>query len=294
VSAQGIGVLSYQWLRDGVAVSGGTASELPLKNLQTGTYTVEVRNGLSTTTSGSVTVSGPRFPEDFVLASAGKLPSSSDLGPVDVSGFCIGKTEVTLAQWQQVRAWAAANGYTDLGDKGSGLGDTFPVTGVNWYDALKWCNARSEMDGRTPVYLSNNAIYKSGQAVPSVDLLANGYRLPTEAEWEFAARGGVQTKGYTYSGSNNLGSVAWYASNADYKTNAVAGKLANELGLFDMSGNVWEWCFSLFKAASTDRVNRGGSWFTTQDGCAVKFRKEQSPDSRLNYIGFRVALNQHP
>jgi formylglycine-generating enzyme required for sulfatase activity len=119
---------------------------------------------------------------------------------------------------------------------------------------------------------------------------ANGYRLPLEKEWEWAARGGVNSKGYAYSGSNVVGEVAWTSENSPSGTQAVGGKKANELGLSDMSGNVWEWVWD-FDGTSNRRV-RGGSWFFIAYSAVVSFRDDfSSPDFRDDDLGFRVAFS---
>ena len=130
------------------------------------------------------------------------------------------------------------------------------------------------------------------------DKTADGYRLPTEAEWEYIARE-AGTSSTTYSGSNTIGDVAWYSSNSDSKTHEVKGKNANSLGIYDMSGNVWEWCYDWYSSITSStaeagassgsyRVRRGGSWYDYVDGCQVSYRNVSDPYYRLNILGFRV------
>ena len=225
-----------------------------------------------------------------VKVDGGTLPSTSRLGAVEVSTFYIGKYEVQWGEFQTVRTWAASNGY-DIGSVGAGSGSNYPVTDVSWYQAVKWCNARSEKEGKTPVYTVGGVVYRTGEQVPVVNALANGYRLPSEKEWEWAARGGTQTHGYAYSGSNDVNAVAWYYGNSGPAVHVVGTKAANELGTYDMSGNVWEWCFD---GSGSYRVFRGGSWDSRAENCAVGVRGYNYPTISSSSRGFRLALSSVP
>ncbi|MBJ7326847.1 MAG: SUMF1/EgtB/PvdO family nonheme iron enzyme, partial [Chthoniobacterales bacterium] len=150
----------------------------------------------------------------MVTVQGGTMPSPSELAGQSVATFAIAKYEVTWDEWQTVRTYAVAHGYSDLAGIGAGSAGNHPVQSVNWYDVVKWCNAKSEMEGLAPVYQVGGVTYKSGESDPTIVAGANGYRLPFEAEWEWAARGGISTQGYTYSGSNDLNAVGWYWDNS--------------------------------------------------------------------------------
>ena len=214
-----------------------------------------------------VTPVGPT-PAGMVEVQGGTLPAASQLAGETVQSFYIGVTSITWDEWQEVRSFAVAKGY-DLAGRGAGITGNHPVTRASWFDAVKWCNARSEKEGLTPVYLINGSVYRTGMTDPTVNSQANGYRLPTDAEWEWAARGGTLSQGFTYSGSNVVGDVAWFSGNAS-APQPVKMKSPNELGLYDMSGNVWEWCFEPY-TSSTRRV-RGGSCTRAASFCAVAYR----------------------
>ena len=185
--------------------------------------------------------------------------------------FYIGSSEVTQAQYQAV-----------MGNNPSGFkGDDMPVEQVSWNDAMAFCAKLNEM-GKAP----------------------KGWKftLPTEAQWEYAARGGHKSHNCTYSGSNDFDEVAWHDGNSGKKTHPVAQKKANELGLYDMSGNVWEWCLDLYEGGYahdpeflTDnigsfRVNRGGSWYYVAKFCRSASRDCDAPGFHDDDVGFRVVL----
>jgi len=233
---------------------------------------------------------------DMVTVHGGTLPQGSELAGQVVNGFQIGKYEVTWGLWKEVRDWAVANNKDNKGYYLDNIGNTypkgkpdnFPVVYVSWYDAVKWCNARSEKEGLVPVYQVDWETYKGGQTAPVLNNAANGYRLPTEKEWEWAARGGLSSKGYTYSGSNDPDAVAWTQENANMETKAVGSKLPNELGIYDMSGNVFEWCWDKINA---NRRLRGGAWFFPADRSTIFRRDELNPDANYRPFGFRIARN---
>ncbi len=240
--------------------------------------------------SSQPALNGSCVPKGMVFVQGGTLPDIGN-GVITVDSFYIGKYEVTWGEWKAVRAEASARGY-DIGNRGDGCADDHPVHTVSWYDVVKWCNLRSEVEGKTPVYTVGGNIYKTGEHDDvEVNASANGYRLPTDAEWEFAARGGTQSQGYTYSGSNDVNEVAWYGGNSEGRTHPVGKKATNELGLHDMSGNVWEWCFDWVPHwVGSNRVFRGGSWRSIAYCCRVAGREYSHPEGADYVLGFRAVL----
>jgi formylglycine-generating enzyme required for sulfatase activity len=238
----------------------------------------------------------PFYDPNIIKVASGALPADSWAGAQSVEAFYIGKYEVQWSEWQSVRTWGLAHGYAMRAGAGRGAED--PVTDVNWYDVLKWCNARSEQEGLAPVYTVGGEAYRTGDAVPDVTASAKGYRLPSEKEWEFAARGGVSTHGYEYSGDNNISSVAWYDANSSPFIHSVGTKAGNELGLYDMSGNAWEWCFDKYEAQTPSnpyRVIRGGGWYDYYYFCRSGYRSSSLPDYASHVgIGFRVVRSSVP
>ena len=189
--------------------------------------------------------------------------------------FYIGQTEVTQAQWKAVMG----NNPSD------NSGDDLPVENVSWNEAMEFCEKLNETGMAPDGWM---------------------FTMPTEKQWEYAARGGKKSKGYKYSGSNSIGEVAWFNKNSGLDPHPVARKRANELGLYDMSGNVWEWCLDDWYTESDrlepeftrdndyaygwDRVCRGGSWNDDEWPCRSVYRVNFSPRYRCGEIGFRVAL----
>jgi formylglycine-generating enzyme required for sulfatase activity len=232
------------------------------------------------------------FSPEMIKVEGGLLPKDSTVERRSVKDFEIGKYEVTWGEWQKVRDWAVANGYDDLNGLGKGLSETHPVTDVIWYDLLKWCNAKSEMERLQPVYLLEGKVYKTGGEPSKTGALAikeksgaRGYRLPSEAEREWAARGGKKAKRYMYSGGNALDEVAWTVDNSGGQPHPVGQKKPNELGIYDMSGNIMEWCNGP-DGTFTPQL-RGGSVAHLEGFCKVA--TNGNPYLKPHFIGFRLA-----
>ena len=186
------------------------------------------------------------------------------------NNYYIGKYEVTQALWKTV-----------MGNKSSRFkGDNLPVEKVSWNDCQKFISKLNKLTGKS-------------------------FRLPSEAEWEYAARGGNKSRGYQYSGSNTIGDVAWYGDNSSFMTHAVGTKQPNELGIYDMTGNVWEWCQDWYDIYSSSpqtnptgavsgsyRVNRGGSWNCFARSCRASCRYRCTPDFRNGDLGLRLVLSE--
>ena len=245
-------------------------------------------------------VSTPTPIPTMITVQGGTLPSNSEFAGQTVVTFEIGKYEVTLDEWQKVRAWAGANGYTDLAGVGAGSMLTHPVQNVSWNDCAKWMNAKSQKEGLIPVYYIAGNVYKSGwsgDTGPTVNRNANGYRMPSEKEWEWAAGGGALSRGYAYSGSNDFTIVGWFYDNAtDASANMYNGrgtwpvgvKDPNELGIYDMSGNVLEWCEDAVNYPVFRRL-RGGSFNILAS--SYRNRLGMTIYEGIFYTGFRLARN---
>jgi len=211
--------------------------------------------------------------------------------------FYMGKYEVTFDEYD---AFCEATGRSKPKDEGWGRGSR-PVINVTWWDAIDYCNWLSEKEGLPKAYDDNgNLLDKDGRITTDPSKVV-GYRLPTEAESEYAARGGNKSRGYQYAGSSTIRDVAWYDSNSGNKTQEVGKKAPNELGIYDMSGNVWEWCSDWYgnysSLAQTNpysnsgsyRVGRGSSWNCDAESVQVANRGRDSPTFTGLHLGFRIA-----
>jgi formylglycine-generating enzyme required for sulfatase activity len=205
--------------------------------------------------------------------------------PVLVSSFYMGKSEVTQKEYEAV-----------IGNNPSAVkGENLPVTKVSLYDAVEYCNKLSRKEGLTPAYSGSKDNILC-------NFNANGYRLPTEAEWEYAVKGGNKDSlTFEYAGGNSLDILGWFRENSEGKSHETAKKNPNSLGLYDMSGNVWEWCWDWYgaygSASQTDphgpasgekRVIRGGSWDSEMEKLRCTYRHSGLPDDKYDDLGFRV------
>ncbi len=294
-----------------IASAGGTSSSLSDVTPKTYRFAVselegnEEREGYIVFSGNSLTdtvyiyqggdfterVDGVSFDMIYVEGGTFRMGATSEQGSLDpysdeypvhsvtLSGYYIGKFEVTQGLWEKVMGTTIEQ-QRDKANKDwslCGVGSDYPMYYVNWEEAQEFCTKLSQLTGRK-------------------------YALPTEAQWEYAARGGVKSKGYKYSGSHTVGNVAWYYNNSS-STHPVGTKQPNELGLYDMSGNVWEWCSDWYGYYSSEsqsnptgpstgffRVLRGGSWDGYVRGCRVSYRYSDNPGTRRNRGGFRVVL----
>jgi sulfatase modifying factor 1 len=246
------------------------------------------------------------------------------LHTVYVSAFYMDRYEVTKALWDEVYQWSVTNGYSfEYGAAGKAW--NHPAQSMTWYDAVKWCNARSEREGKVPAYYTDAGMttrYRSGQVSLYVNW-SGGYRLPTEAEWEKAARGGASGQRFPWGDTISWGQANYYAIPSYYAydvnptegfhptfndgvypyTSPVGYFGANGYGLYDMAGNVWEWCWDWYggytsgsqsdprgPVSGSSRVGRGGSWVIHAFYCRTADRRNDSPSYGYSHVGFRSVL----
>jgi hypothetical protein len=325
-----------------------------------------IHNSLKIGFAALVLSVGSLFAQNSTLVniSGGNLPSWSNFAGQAVAAFKIATTEVTKAEWDSVKTYADANRY-QISSAPTGSGASRPIEKVDWYDALKWSNAKSRQAGLSVVYtvpvkvatitrnnttatvttvvdhnlVTNDAVtvsgaaqsaynitanvtrtgaktftytvangtvtpattnatilaavpYKVGEAVPDVNLAATGFRLPSEREWEWSAIGGASANAtFGWAGSNNATAVAWSKDTSPTSSQNVGTKTANQLSLFDFSGNVYEWTFDSAGALVGRRI-RGGGWIVSADSCRVLVRGYGAPERETIGFGFRLAQKQ--
>ncbi|WP_300566128.1 SUMF1/EgtB/PvdO family nonheme iron enzyme [Flavobacterium sp.] len=213
---------------------------------------------------------------------------------VKVNSFELNKLEVTVWEWKDY----CTKTKKKLPAKPMwGWNDNNPITNVTWIEAVNYCNWLSKQDGLKPAYTIAGPSF-------NCDFTANGYRLPTEAEWEFAAKGGTKSKNHIFAGSDDSNEVAWFIKNSTRKPHTVGTKMPNELGLYDMNGNVWEWCWDWYNKdyyKTEDGNNpqgplrgekksvRGGSWDSQLNYLRTANRISTSPEKTNEFYGFRLA-----
>lgn len=267
--------------------------------------------------SGFVAVDPGQFVMGSPVGELGRDPAEIERAVVMAEPFLLATNEVSWSEWNSVRDQGPAHGYTDIaaGQNGAGgdAGGNHPVTQVSWLDVVKWCNLKSEIEGRRPVYYAGPAFTPDNiirEGIPEVHVYwnADGYRLPSEAEWEFACRAGTQTAFHGGEISDVitdpvLDASDWYAANSGGGTHPVGSKPGNPLGIFDLHGNVREWCWDGHAAyeegpqwdptwdEGSFRVIRGGSWDLDAAACRSAARGLGGRNSRAPDLGFRLALN---
>ena len=226
-------------------------------------------------------VTGGTFTMGATAEQTGAGSNESPTHRVTLSDYWIGESEVTQALWKAVTGYSPTSGGSSWSSS-YGIGDNYPAYYISYEDVQSFITQLNSLTGCT-------------------------FRMPTEAEWEYAARGGRQSQGYLYSGSNTIGNVAWYWDNSSRKTHPVAQKAPNELGLYDMSGNVLEWCSDWYgsysasdqtnptgPASGSSRLLRGGSWINDATYCLVAIRNISTPSSRSSSYGVRLASSSFP
>ena len=283
--------IEYQWYFDGKPLPDETGVSLTINDFSAadaGEYFVRLQSEGKSKNSGKATLMFPKPRNGFARIPAGSFMMGDHFNEgrdgerpvheVYVSEFHMGKTEVTYAEWQLIYDWAVSNGYsfeyvsrTPAGsfDRPYGWreGPSYPVRSVPWVDIVKWCNALSERSGRAPVYReSDGSVFRKGEIIPEIRYNKDGYRLPTEAEWEKAARGGLDGKRfpwgntisheeanydadpdrYSYDLSATAGFHPDYDDGGYFNTSPVGSFKPNGYGVHDMAGNVWEWCNDVF------------------------------------------------
>jgi len=322
----------------GKPITGWLAlAALAIFNLQPSTAlaqgTASTPNAIPAATAASLAI-----PSGMALIPAGAFTMGDSLDgtraatppiSVTVSAFYMDTNLVSYSQWQAVYNWATKHGY-GFDHAGAGKAANHPVQNVDWYDVVKWCNARSQQAGLTPVYYTDaglTQVYTNWEATNVfVNWATNGYRLPTEAEWEKAARGGLSGQRFPWGDTISETNANYYGRPNEYTgfdfgpygfnaafatggypfTSPVGAFATNGFGLYDMTGNVWEWCWDWYgtpygqlttnnptgPAFGGTRIARGGSWVSPAYLVPVMARNDFQPETALDSIGFRCVRKQ--
>lgn len=299
-------------------VANSTVYASPIQIAVSTTFKAKaLKQGLTDSAIASATYTIIDAPDQMVYVPGGTFIMGNTLGggvanelpthSVTLNPFYIGQYEVTQAEYEAIMASNPAHDH--------GLGDDHPVYYVTWYNALKYCNLRSLAEGLTPCYtISGYTDPNDWGEVPNYNndtwnaaicnWDADGYRLPTEAEWEYAARGATNDPDRLYAGSDDINAVAWYSVNSGSATHPMGAKAPNGIGAYDMSGNVWEWCWDWFSDSwysispgnnptgpdsGSMRLLRGGGWESGPGICRITYRRSYYPyGSQNGFAGFRV------
>lgn len=272
--------------------------------------------------SSNVTISATFVVPGFIKVKGTTFDGTKTLAPestvfisgqkITISDLYVCDHEVTQKEYETYCKYDDGSGVNSI----YGKGDNYPAYSVNWYTAIVYCNLRSIAENFSPAYSisgetdpskwadivkkTENGITKyCGPSSTNTtwdkltyNIEADGYRLPTETEWEYIARGGSEWKPYTYSGSDDIEAVAWYQTNSDQKPHEVKTKQANSLGIYDMSGNVSEWCYD-WKSDAETKVHRGGSAILPEFYATINLSMETTPSNIDMSCGFRVVRNSN-